>query len=95
MLLGAETPVAETLHRLMEEDLDRHEAVHAIGTILVSHIHDLLHGKEPPDGDRNAAYYEALRQFTAEKWREQAEWCVEPRCRITGVAEPSRALDRQ
>jgi len=72
ILLGAETPVAVTLHRLIEEGLDRHEAVHAIGMVLAPHIHDLLHGAEPADGDPNRPYYEALRQFTAAQWREEA-----------------------
>src|SRR5258705_5345218 len=33
--LGEATPVPETLERLMDEGLDRHEAVHAIGSILM------------------------------------------------------------
>lgn len=72
-LLGSETPVPETLQRLMEQGLNRHEAVHAIGMVLASHIHDLLQGTEPPDGDPNAPYYNALRQLTAAQWREEAE----------------------
>lgn len=73
MLLGSETPVAETLERLMKEGLNRHDAVHAIGMVLASHIHDLLQEPGPPDGDPNPPYYEALRRLTAAQWLEQAE----------------------
>jgi hypothetical protein len=44
--LGNETPVAQTLKRLIEEGLDRHEAVHAVGSVLVQYIMDILHGKK-------------------------------------------------
>lgn len=40
--LGDETPVEQTLVRLMKEGLARHEAIHAIGAVLASHLDDLL-----------------------------------------------------
>src|SRR5215813_2177430 len=33
--LGDETPVRRTLDRLVSEGLDRHEAIHAVGSVLV------------------------------------------------------------
>jgi hypothetical protein len=52
----------------MEEGLDRHEAIHAIGMALSEHIYDLAHGAEPK-GDPNAPFFEALDRLTAEEWR--------------------------
>ena len=71
-MLGAETPVRATLDRLMREGLDRHEAVHAIGSILAHHIYDLLGSPERRD-DPNEPYYDELRSLTADGWRQQSE----------------------
>ena len=39
---GDETPVRRTIERLMAEGLDRHDAIHAVGSVLAGHIYDLL-----------------------------------------------------
>jgi hypothetical protein len=57
------------LERLMAEGLDRHDAVHAIGSILAAEIFDLLKRKEPFDPDR---YDRKLRELTAARWRSGA-----------------------
>ena len=36
--MGDEIPVRATLLRLMREGLNRHDAVHAVGTVLANHI---------------------------------------------------------
>ena len=64
---GDEIPVRGTLARLIDEGLDRHEAIHAIGMALSEHIYDLTHGAEPKP-DPNAPYFEALDRLTAEEW---------------------------
>ena len=56
------------LVRLMEEGLDRHEAIHAIAMALSEHIWDLLQGVGPKP-DSNAPYFAALDHLTAEEWR--------------------------
>lgn len=72
--LGDEIPVRRTLQRLMAEGLDRHDAIHAIGMVLVEFISDLLsqpeaaHAERPPDA--NQPYYAALEKLTAESWRQ-------------------------
>jgi hypothetical protein len=66
--LGDEIPVRRTLARLMEEGLDRHEAIRAIGLALSEHIYDLVHGAVAQT-DPNRPYYEALARLTAEGWR--------------------------
>ncbi len=68
LALADQIIVRETLQRLLGEELTRHDAVHAIGSVLVQYMHDLLNKKEVP-GDGHARYYEALQQLTAQKWR--------------------------
>jgi hypothetical protein len=68
--LGDETPVKRTVERLMSEGLDRHDAIHAVGSALAGHIYDLLRqGDAVPQADPNPAYYAALDKLTAEAWR--------------------------
>ena len=68
LALKDQTIVRETLRRLVGEGLTRHDAVHAIGTILAEYMHDLLNKKEA-QSDGHLPYYEALQRLTAEKWR--------------------------
>jgi hypothetical protein len=67
--LGDETPVKRTVQRLMAEGLDRHDAIHAVGSVLAAYIHDLRNGPEPSPGeDPNRAYFEEREKLTAEEW---------------------------
>ena len=67
--LGEETPVRRTVQRLMSEGLDRHEAIHAVGSVLAGHMHDLVHrGELKADEDPNTGYYAALATLTADEW---------------------------
>jgi hypothetical protein len=66
--LGVETPVRKTLFRLMREGVDRHEAIHAVGWVLMDHIHKIARGAPMP-ADANAPYFEALEKLTVKKWR--------------------------
>ena len=67
--LADETPVASVMGRLIQEGLDRHEAVHAIGYVLMG----TLHGAAQSDNqaDPTSAYYRELMRLTAEKWLSQ------------------------
>jgi Domain of unknown function (DUF1841) len=66
------TPVPTTLDRLMAEGLDRHEAIHAIGSILMSIVFDAV--RKADDGDDiNANYSRELATLTATGWRSQAK----------------------
>jgi hypothetical protein len=70
--LGEVTSVPATLDRLMDEGLDRHEAIHAIASILMSIVSDIA--READDGsDINAKYGRELGKLTAAGWRSQAE----------------------
>lgn len=70
--LGEEIPVRNTLERLMREGLGRHDAVHAIGSILAGYMFDLVKNGTK-DQDVNTDYYRQLEELTAESWLESAD----------------------
>lgn len=55
-----------TLERLLHEGLDRHDAVHAIGSVLSAHMYHIMK-EQDPGTDPNAAYYRAARDFAARR----------------------------
>lgn len=69
-------PVRQIAERLMSEGLDRHEAVHAIGSVLAGHLNDMIRKarseSEPSetssDLDQHEAYFAELESLTAEEW---------------------------
>jgi hypothetical protein len=71
-----ELPVRRIAQRLMSEGLDRHQAVHAIGSVLAGYINDLAReaksererGDVESDADPNQAYFAELESLTAEEW---------------------------
>ena len=64
--------VVDALRRLQADGLDRHEAVHAVGSVLVDHMHNLL-ANEGATGDSNQTYVDGLRDLTAASWRQAWE----------------------
>lgn len=71
VLLGEETPIAAALQRLMGEGLDRHDAIHAIASVLSGVVYDAVTRKEARD--LKAVYYSEVSRLTAESWRSQAD----------------------
>jgi hypothetical protein len=67
--LGDETPARRTTQRLMDAGLDRHEAIHAIGWVLIQFMSDQMERPEF-DTDPNAGYFAALERLTVEDWRQ-------------------------
>ncbi len=65
--LGDETPVMRTVQRLISEGLDRHESIHAVGSVLASHVNHLLRGPDP-GAEPISSYYVALDHLTAKDW---------------------------
>ena len=65
--LAAKDPpvVHETLERLMRSGLSRHEAIHAIGSMLSEEIWEILRQERPFDEER---YERGLRQLNAREW---------------------------
>ena len=66
--LGDETPVAQALQRLMSEGLCRHDAIHAVGSVLADHIWKSMRERTTEVTDLNEAYFNEVRDLTAQKW---------------------------
>jgi hypothetical protein len=63
-------PVVRAMHRLSKEGLTRHDAVHAIGSVVAEHLWDIL--KTDQNGDAAASqsrYYAAVERLSAASWR--------------------------
>ena len=60
-------PVVRALGRLMKEGLSRHDAIHAIGSVIAEHVNDLLKLKDAPETSR-ARYYAAIERLTVAEW---------------------------
>jgi hypothetical protein len=58
------------LQRLQTEGLDRHEAVHAIGSVLAGHLNEAVQSGDAAFDAR--AYDTALAELTAAAWRRLA-----------------------
>jgi len=70
--MGDEIPVAATLARLMGEGLSRHDALHAVGSILMGHLAAVHRGDVDMDaGDPNAPYYDQLEKLTRQSWHDE------------------------
>ena len=70
--LAEQLPSAvNALSRLLAGGLERHDAVHAIGCVLMEHLWNLSN-KPRPEGDPHQAYFDALDNFTVESWRSLA-----------------------
>jgi len=66
--LGPSYPAAAVLERLMAEGLDRHDAVHAIGSLVSEHMFRAL--RDPSTGGTLGVRYEAdLVALTAAEWK--------------------------
>jgi len=71
LAMGDASVVPATLDRLMREGLDRHEAIHAIASVLMGIVFDALRNPEGKQIDINAAYGRELGELTAASWRAQ------------------------
>ena len=75
-MMGDETLVPKTLARLMGEGLDRHDAVHAIASVLSGVMFQDV--KEECGDDIKAVYARRLAALTAEKWCARADEGTDP-----------------
>jgi Tfp pilus assembly PilM family ATPase len=60
--------VVRAMTRLTAEGLSRHDAVHAIASVLAVHIHDLFNTKEDA-ANSQAIYDAAIERLSAKVWR--------------------------
>jgi len=68
LALGEEV-VVETLARLQREGLSRHDALHAIGSVLAADLYELMQESSEATGDAYRRYLDRLRKLTAKHWR--------------------------
>jgi hypothetical protein len=64
--------VIDAVARLQAQGLDRHDTIHAIGSVLAGHMWQLLRD-DAPAGDPNAEYFAELDRLSAESWRREFE----------------------
>lgn len=63
-------PAVRAMARLMAEGLSRHDAVHAIGSVIVGFVYDAAKSPEAsPAGDLQPAIEAAMDRLTAASWR--------------------------
>jgi len=63
-------PVVRAMDRLMKEGLTRHDAIHAIGSVVAGHLFDILQANQNDDaGASQAHYYATVERLTAASWR--------------------------
>jgi len=61
-------PVVRAMKRLVVEDgLSRHEAIHAIASVLVGHMHELLNPSREETRDTDT-YLAEVERLTAQSW---------------------------
>jgi hypothetical protein len=66
-LAANDEPVIRAFARVMKQGLSRHDAVHAIGSVLAAYIYNALKLNGTPETLR-AEYYAAIERLTAEEW---------------------------
>ena len=64
--MGDDINTAKTISRLIDEGLDRHEALHAIGYIVVGHMHKVMENQTPFN---ETEFNSELDELTVEKWK--------------------------
>lgn len=60
-------PIVRAMARLNSEGLSRHEAVHAIASVVAEHMHDLFNAKADANNSQ-AIYNVAVERLTAQRW---------------------------
>lgn len=66
-IAGKDERVRKVLDRLICEGLDRHDAIHAIGSVLAGYIHELLE-RTSSGSATHERYFRRLDELTAEHW---------------------------
>jgi hypothetical protein len=67
--MGDETPAAAKLQELIREGMDRHDAVHAIGSVVSKWFYYTARGELTEDPKE--WYYRELKAWTKKRWEEE------------------------
>lgn len=71
-IAGGLEPVIRAMERLAREGLSRHDALHAIGSVLAGHLSETMSAKDQDDVNTGQARYNAaVERLSAIKWRRQ------------------------
>lgn len=66
-------PTVTAIARLMGEELSRHDALHAIGSVVAEHIYNSVNSVDPNYGQKAQALFDAaVEGLTTERWEEMA-----------------------
>jgi hypothetical protein len=65
----AEEIVVKTVARLQGEGLGRHDALHAIGSVLAEDLYMLMQERDDSSGEIYQRYLKRLQGLTAKNWR--------------------------
>lgn len=63
-----ESVIGENVARLRAEGLSRHDAIHAIGSILAEQIFHAVKGTSASAPNLKEAYYDRVRRLSAAEW---------------------------
>lgn len=67
-------PVVRAMARLMKQGLSRHDALHAIGSVVAEHLFDAMNGAGVDfTSTAQARYNAAVERLTAQAWRRKYE----------------------
>ena len=70
-IAGGLEPVVRAVDRLANEGLSRHEALHAIGSVLAEHLTEAMGAKNQDAATGQARYNAAVERLSAKEWRRQ------------------------
>lgn len=63
-----EAVVVQTLGRLQADGLGRHDALHAIGSVLAADLYELLREESRSTSEASSRYLEGLQKLKAKDW---------------------------
>lgn len=66
--MGDEIPVRRVIDRLRTEGLDRHDAIHAVGSVLAGRIYETMQLESAAGDELNTGYFQELEELNAEEW---------------------------
>jgi len=69
--LKDQTPVADAIVRLRMQGLDRHDAVHAVGSIFTKYFFETIKEGKHLDKPPGEVYFEEVRTLTKEQWYDE------------------------
>jgi hypothetical protein len=69
LALGQPIEASEALSRLRHDGIARHDAIHAIGSVLAEHLFPILKAPDNPPDFNQQAYVRGLGKLTSVSWR--------------------------